>query len=211
MTAKIRVSLKDGLLEAEGSEAFIEKLYSDFKDLISFHQQPVVLDRAEFLISETPATPATLAAAVTAVATDVTALKSPSKTEAPKSRAKAKRSNSTEPALLKDLNLAGSESYQGLREFYSKYSIKTNMERNLVFTYYLTKIMSIEAVSASHIFSCYRHIAGIKIPGNLKQSLYDTSAKGWLSIVSIEDDITVSILGINHIEHDLPKAGDSLA
>ncbi|ROO36962.1 hypothetical protein BIV08_21960 [Pseudomonas sp. AF76] len=208
MTAKIRVSLKDGLLEAEGSEAFIEKLYSDFKELVSFHQQPVVADRMELLISETPTT---AVPSVSTVAAEVAALKPPTKNEAPKPRAKAKKSNSTEPTLLKDLNLAGNESYQGLREFYSKYSIKTNMERNLVFTYYLTKIMSIDAVSASHIFSCYRHIAGIKIPGNLKQSLYDTSAKGWLSIVSIEDNISVSILGINHIEHDLPKAGDSLA
>ncbi|GFM78516.1 hypothetical protein [Pseudomonas cichorii] len=205
MTAKIRVNLKDGLLEAEGSEAFIEKLYSDFKELISFHQQPIAANRMELLTSETSTT------AVSAVAADVAALKAPTKTETQKPKAKAKKSNSTEPTLLKDLNLAGNESYQGLREFYSKYSTKTNMERNLVFTYYLTKIMSIGGVSASHIFSCYRHIAGIKIPGNLKQSLYDTSAKGWLSIASIEDDISVSILGINHIEHDLPKSGDSLA
>ena len=205
MTAKIRVSLKDGILEAEGSEAFIEKLYSDFKDLVTYSQHPLVMERTELVITETPGL------ASSSEPAEAKAVAAPLKIDAPKSKPKSKKSSATEPTLLKDFNLAGTDNYPGLRDFYAKYSVKTNMERNLVFTYYLSKVMGVESVGLNHIFSCYRNIVGVKIPGNLKQSLYDTSSKGWLSISSIEDDIATSIMGINHIEHDLPKAGDSAA
>ena len=111
---------------------------------------------------------------------------------------------------MKDLDLTGAGKVESLRDFCAKYVIKTNMERNLVFTYYLQAILEVSGFGINHIFTCYRNIPGIKIPGNLKQSLYDTSSKGWISVKSIDNDISVPVMGINHIEHDLLKAVDSI-
>ena len=193
-TTKIHINLKQGILEAEGSEEFVEKIYRDFKDNLetkmdmSSHQEAPPTPRAPDKPQSTP---------------KKAAAKKPKA-----SKAKAK-SSSNDASLVKDLDLTGGGSEDSLRDYCGKYVIKTNMERNLVFTYYLENVLGIKDFGVDHIFTCYRNIPGTKLPGNLKQSLYDTSAKGWIAVASIDDDISVPVLGINHIEHDLPKSGDS--
>ncbi len=109
------------------------------------------------------------------------------------------------PQLIKDLDLSGENDKPSLREFYERYSPKTNQERNLIFCYYLQQIINHTPITVNHVFTCYRNI-GIKTPKALYQSLADTSYhKGWLDTSSI-DNITVPVAGINYIEHDMAKA-----
>ncbi len=192
-TTKIHINLKQGILEAEGSEDFVEKIYRDFKDNISLNMEAaeteheIVIPRSKTKVKEATKKPAT---------------------NKPKAQ-KAKGGSTSDPSIVKDLDLTGGSKSESLRDFCAKYVIKTNLERNLVFTYYLANVLNLEGFGMSHVFTCYRNIPGTKIPGNLKQSLYDTSSKGWIAVKSIDDDITVPVMGINHIEHDLAKAGDS--
>lgn len=192
MTTKLIIDLSRGLIEVEGSEAFVEKIYQDFRAQISVNNTPTpkqLPDQHKSTIAPTKSTP------------------SPQK---PKSlAAKPKKvTSSASGSFLKELDLSGSGGKASLREYTSRFVFKSNMERNLIFTYYLQHELELDEIGINHIFSCYRNIPGTKIPGNLKQSLYDTSSKGWIAITSIDNGITVSTAGINHLEHDIPKSND---
>ncbi len=180
--AKVRIDLSQGIVEAEGSEAFVRAIYDDFKSQVPAAADPPPKSQTK-RPAAVPATPA----------------------PAKKTRnSKAKRST---PTIVKDLDLhpAGKDS---LRDFYGKYTAKSNFEKNLVFAYWLQEIAGVSGISEDHIFTCYRHIDGVKAPAALYQSLIDTSKrKGWLDTTDT-DNISVPIPGVNHLEHDLAKADE---
>ena len=111
------------------------------------------------------------------------------------------------PKISRDLDLSARKNGQSLRDFFSTYAPSSNLERNLVFIYYLKQVANIEPISIDHVFTCYRDTKE-KVPGNLKQSVYDTCAiKGWIGTASL-DDIQLDVAGINYLEHDMKKAED---
>ncbi len=182
---KIKIDLLHGLLEAEGSEAFVKSIYEDFKERIQVtHSSPV------------------------SVIPEKTK-KNPSKASASSNSKPAKRkTNSNTPSLVKDLDLKGGSGGKSLSDFYNQYSPNSNLEKNLIFAYYLQQEIKLNSITVDHIFTCYRNVSGIKTPGALQQSLIDTARnKGWLDTTSLSD-IKVSIVGINHIEHDMKKASE---
>jgi hypothetical protein len=191
---KIHINIKQGIIEAEGSEDFVEKIYEDFKERIKFKAEP---EHEEDAIKGSDAKSSS---------TNPRSAKAPKKQSAQKPKSKG---GAMDASLVKDLDLTGGGENESLREFCAKYVIKTNLERNLVFTYYLANVLKIEEIGINHLFTCYRNIPSTKLPGNLKQSIYDTSSKGWIAVRSIDSDISVPVMGLNHIEHDLPKAGAS--
>jgi len=108
--------------------------------------------------------------------------------------------------LVKELDLSGKGEKPSLKEFYSRYIAKSNLAKNLIFCYYLEHEIKETPITVNHVFTCYRHIPKVKTPEALAQSLSDTAhLKGWLDTSSL-DDIKVSISGVNHLEHELPKA-----
>jgi len=192
MTTKLIIDLSRGLIEVEGSEAFVEKIYQDFRAQISANNAPIAKqlpDQHKPIIAPSKPSP------------------SPTKSKSPPTKPK-KTASSASGSFLKDLDLSGSGGKTSLREYSSRFAFKSNMERNLIFTYYLQNELELDDIGINHIFSCYRNMPGTKIPGNLKQSLYDTSSKGWIAITSIDSGITVSTAGINYLEHDIPKSND---
>jgi hypothetical protein len=189
---KIHINLKQGIIEAEGSEEFVERIYKDFRENVTskVDLEHDVDETKGSGVKDKPTNPASAAA--------------PKKQSAQKPKSKG---GAVEASLVKDLDLTGGGTSESLRDFCAKYVIKTNLERNLVFTYYLANVLNLKEFGINHLFTCYRNIPGTKLPGNLKQSIYDTSSKGWIAVKSIDNDISVPVMGINHIEHDLPKAG----
>lgn len=188
--SKLKIDFNQGLLEVEGSEDLVREIYNDFKDSLKARPQAKM---------EEGINPPEKAA--------VTSSQPPSKRTAskPKSKAKTKKSSDSTGSFLKDLNLMGDDTTKSLRDFYGQYEIKTNLERTLAFVYYLQYEKELAGININHIFTCYRGIDGLKVPGNLKQNLLDTSfKKGWLDTSDMED-IKVPVSGMNHIEHDLSK------
>jgi len=117
-----------------------------------------------------------------------------------------KKGGTTVPKISKDLDLSGGKKGESLRDFFSKYKPSSNLERNLVFVYYLKQVAGIEHITIDHVFTCYRNIKSLKVPGSLKQSLIDTNIlKGWFDTSSL-DDIKLTVPGINYLEHDMKKA-----
>ncbi len=188
MNTKIRIDLTQGIVEAEGTEDFVRSIYEDFRARIELSGGGSQNGRKE--PPRRRSTP-----------------KKREKSDETKGRS-ARKATGSSGALKKDLDLSGKGSKKSLREFYDEYSAKTNLERNLIFIYYLQNIKSEKEIGIDHVFTCYRSIPKLRVPGNLKQSLYDTSSKGWIEIKSVDDDIAISVNGLNHIEHDIPKRVD---
>ncbi|MGH1487645.1 MAG: hypothetical protein ACRBCI_15630 [Cellvibrionaceae bacterium] len=191
MTTKLKIDISIGILEVEGTEAFVKVIYDDFKDQLGKTERANPVDPIKQPIGKdsTPnKTPKSKKAKMTTTATQ---------------KGKAKKA----PQLLKNLDLSGGTGKPSLKEFYLSYAHKTNYERNLIFVYYLKQKLNTDKVTLDHIFTCYRHV-GQKLPKALEQGMRDTaSEKGWVDIDNL-DDIQVPVAGINHIEHDLEKAGD---
>tara|TARA_R110002020_G_scaffold103875_2_gene243456 strand:- start:2824 stop:3420 length:597 start_codon:yes stop_codon:yes gene_type:complete len=188
---KLKIDLTLGIIEVEGSEQLVRDIYNDFKERLNQAPSKVsVLEKSSPQTETPPAEPAT---------------KATKKASAGKPKSKPKSSASNSGTLLKDLDLTSSGEKDSLRDFYNKYEATSNLERNLVFVYYLQNIREMEGVTINHIFTCYRNIPELKAPGHLKQSVVDAAyKKGWLDTSDMEN-ITVPISGINYLEHDLPK------
>lgn len=181
MTTKLKIDLSTGLLEVEGTEVFVKNIYDDFKERLN---------------SPPPA-----------ASTPAAATNPKKKTKPKKTAASTTNSSKTKkaPGIAKDLDLSGGADDPSLKEFYGRYDHKSNFERNLIFTYYLKQVISIDKVNLDHIFTCYRNV-GQKIPKALEQSMRDTAKdRGWVDIDDLEN-IDVPVGGINHLEHDLTKA-----
>ncbi|RKT49855.1 zinc ribbon domain-containing protein [Coprobacter fastidiosus] len=101
------------------------------------------------------------------------------------------------------LNLNPSDN-ESLKSFIGKFKASNGFQYNLLFAYYLQKVIGKTNINANHIYTCYKNV-GVKIPNNLYQSLVDTkNKKGWID-TSDMNNITVTISGENCVEQDLKK------
>ncbi|MDH4656011.1 hypothetical protein [Pseudomonas sp. BN606] len=197
--AKLRIDLSQGLIEVEGTEDFILEIYGDFKERLGqvAPSTPTPVSRTvEAPIPLQEPTPVVPSTASTSKATKPAA---PRASNSSPSR-KVKRN---EPKFLSDLDLTKGKLGR-LKDFHGTYAPKTNMEHNLIFTYFLKDGLDFEEINEDHLFTCYR-ATSIKIPKALRQSVLDTAqTKGW-----VETDptgvIRLTIAGRNHLEHDLAK------
>ena len=182
---KIKIDLSQGLIEAEGNEDFVKLVYYDFKDKLQGSTSVKTKGK-----------------------TDKKTDQKQTQTKPSKSKKDLVLAKSQIPRITKELDLSGDKNKSSLREFYKGYSPKSYQEKNLIFCYYLQEIIKQIPIDFNHVFTCYRNIAGLKSPGNIIQSLKDTAhRKGWLNTSSL-NAITVPIVGINWLEHDIVKAGD---
>lgn len=183
MDAKLRIDLSQGILEVEGSEKFVDIIYQDFKQNL--------LSKTSLIPSATPNMPSKFRAT--------------QKHKGSVEHSKKKSAVTTKtPSLVKDLDLLGKGKAQSLKTFVGVYTPKSAMEWNLLFVYYLQKILEVDAIGVDHIYTCYKHV-NIKSPTHLYQSLVNTAhKKGSINTTSV-DAITVTIVGENSVEHEMPK------
>lgn len=110
-------------------------------------------------------------------------------------------------SVVKDLNLRAHGDVPSLRDFFRDKAPKGFAEQNAVFGYYLVKSKEITPVGVNHIYTCYKEV-GQRVPGAFQQSLKDTARRqGWLDAANLED-IRVTTIGENFVEHDLPRKID---
>lgn len=178
MTTKIKINITEGILEVEGDEKFVTKMYNDFKDNIIVNYLKTTKENQS--IRKKP-----------------TSTKKTQKETKKKNRTKSK---SNIPSVVSDLNLRPKQK-KSLDDFVSTLTIKSNLERNTAYLYYLTNILGKSKIDQDHIFTCYRHLKE-KIPAALYQSLADTSVKGWIDTSDMED-LQLTSIGLNYVEHDM--------
>lgn len=180
---KLKIDLRNGTLEVEGGEAFVRKVYQDYKEKVA---------QENFVPVEEPTR-----------VENASVVKTASDRRVKNVNAKSSSKRKEAYQIVKDLDLSAKGEKEALKSFYTKKSPSTAMERNAVFVYYLEKIADIKSIGVNHIYTCYKDV-NEKVPGALRQSLLDTSfRKGWIDTKSI-DDITITTQGENRVEHELP-------
>ncbi|HYE09725.1 MAG TPA: hypothetical protein VEF53_06055 [Patescibacteria group bacterium] len=108
--------------------------------------------------------------------------------------------------IVKELNLKPTDGKPSFEEFCKSKAPRTNIEFNTVAVYYLSKMLELPAVTIDHVYTCYKEFSK-PVPGNLKQSIFDTSSSKYGYINSRENTLTIPVRGENFVEHDLPKKG----
>lgn len=179
---RVRISIRSGdiVIEVEGSEKYVE---SKLKD-------PGSMDELFSKVSARKPAKATI----------------PRKRGRKKTRKKGTKTESHQ--IVKELDLSGNKNRESLKDFYKRKHPTKNLERNAVFVYYLKKIAKVANINKNHIYTCYKDVDE-KVPGNLKQSLLDTShLKGWVDTTKM-DDLKIPTVGENFVEHDLPRSKES--
>ena len=184
MTSRIKIDLEAGILEVEGTEAFVREIYSDFSAKRSESKGPEE-SRSGNQRSAT------------------TRREQPSKKKVSTTRSPSRRME-----VIKNLDLVGGGKKESLSGMLERLKPTSNFERNLIFVHYLGEVCGIESVTYDHVYTCYHMTADTKIPAHLRQSLWDTSRRrGWLDTVSLED-ISITTHGINYLEHDMSAGSE---
>lgn len=181
---KLRIDLKNGLLEVEGEEGFVKEIYGEYRDALS-------------------AVTARLQAPPTLVVHNDPGNQSDEfqRERSPKGRVTGARKESY--SIVSDLNLRP-EGKQSLRDFFAVKKPDTAMELNTVFVYYLERELAITAIGPDHVYTCYKEVSS-KVPAALLQSLKDTAhRKGWIDTKNM-NALRLSTVGENLVEHDLPR------
>lgn len=176
---KIHIDLQHGVIEAEGDTAFVKGVYQDFKaKVLEAKLQPP---------SKVSPDPAGATGKPTAKA---------------KGKAKNKNAASAKNGKLdKDLNLYGGDGVPSLKDYLAGFEVKNNKHKNVVFISYLKDKLELEPIDIDHIFTCY-HVVD-KLPKALRQSLYDTSAEGYIYFSVDDPDITLGPGGMNWLKDNV--------
>lgn len=109
-----------------------------------------------------------------------------------------KRSNGSKSyKRLADINFHPADNIS-LHDFIKRYNVKSDNDRNLLFTHYLTEMLGVVDVTVDHIYTCY-DAANHKIPVDIANSLNNTKArKGWLKSDNAIYSITTK--GVNKLK-----------
>lgn len=188
-TAKLRIDLAQGLIEVEGPDTLVRTIYDDFKEHLGKIRTP----------SQINASKGVDGSGVTNSGRDNKAKESAPAGDGTKSR---KRKPRESQVIVKELDLTKGKT-GNLKEFYNRYEVKTNFDKNVIFVYYLQHELGLNGITDNHIFTCYRNVQ-TKLPGSFRQSLFDTARKGWLDTADM-NNIELSTQGLNYLEHDLQK------
>lgn len=174
---KLKVILGDSCLEVEGEDVLVKEIYLSFQENLR-----LVPRQSEATVKE-----GSNAAA---------SAKERTKRSGPRGAEKHE--------FLSDLDLMGKGGKETLADFFSKKSPTSALESNAVFVFYLEHILGISKINANHVYTCYKSV-GREVPGALRQSLADTERKKhWLNTTDPED-MKITNLGENLVEHKLPK------
>lgn len=129
--------------------------------------------------------------------------KSKRKASSAKGKGKGKAKVKPSLSLVKDLNLKPKDK-KSLDEFSDVKKPNSHYEKSTIAVYYLKHELNLSAVTESHVYTCFKHMKW-RVPADLSNTLaYAASHFGWLDTSSLQD-IKVTPMGENLVEHDLPK------
>ncbi len=180
---KAKINLKEGIIELEGSEAFVTKHLEIFtKDMKKTKPIDIQGEKKE-----------------------KTEKSDSSKKSEEKSKRKGSRSKPSVTPNPIDLDLKENGEKPALRNFVKQKKPKAFTEKLTVFAYYLKKNLGIEKMEAGHVVTCCREISS-KIPRNIPQMFYDLEKiQGWLSCEDKRKYAVITTTGENFVKFDLPR------
>lgn len=207
--ARFTINVKEGIVELEGKESFVDKHLEKFEEIFKtavkeaiasgMQQQNIALKAQVALPQEVREVQQHVPDGQAAAATAVTA---PKQTAALQAKQHAPRVAPTLPPIPVDLK--ANESKPGLREFYAEKKPQNHYEKTAVFAYYITKFNKQNEVKFGEILSCYEEVNEKKpsVTDIVKNSV---RYKGWLEQGSDKFSTRLTISGENYVKFDMPK------
>jgi hypothetical protein len=199
--AKFKINIKEGIIEIEGSDTFVERHLEKFEEICKSAIEEVVSRRlsgikksdGKYMLEENPQPH------------EFTRMTTPNAVKAP-----SKPLNRPHIALPPiPVDLKGNHNKIGLREFYNQKRPSNHYEKTAVFVYYLTKFNKQSEVKFGEILSCYDEVDEKKpsITDIVKNSI---RYKGWLGQGSDKFATVLTISGENFVGFDLPQIKDRI-
>ena len=196
--AKFKINIKEGLIEIEGTDTFVERHLDKFEEICKSAIQEVVSRRlsgikksdSKYMLGENPR-PHSSMSIITP-------------------RAKGTSNHLNRPHLNLPpipVDLKGNHNKIGLREFYNQKRPSNHYEKTAVFVYYLTKFNRQSEIKFGEILSCYDEV-GEKKPSIIDIVKNSIRYKGWLDQGSGKFTTLLTISGENFVGFDLPHNKD---
>lgn len=114
-----------------------------------------------------------------------------------------KKASASKLQTVKDLDL-WPKGEKSLSDYLAEKRPKGQPEEVAVIVYYLKNILNIASVSQDHVFTCFKALRELRIPGNTSQTLRNTASRHtWIDVSDMED-IHLTPAGENYVEHELP-------
>ncbi|HYY67871.1 MAG TPA: hypothetical protein VE572_05945 [Nitrososphaeraceae archaeon] len=198
--AKFKINIKEGIVEIEGTDTFVERHLEKFEEICKSAIQDVVSRRlsgikksdSKYTLGEN-SRPRGFMSIITP-------------------RAKATSNHLNRPHLALPpipVDLKGSHNKIGLREFYNQKRPSNHYEKTAVFVYYLTKFNRQSEIKFGEILSCYDEV-GEKKPSIIDIVKNSIRYKGWLDQGSGKFTAVLTISGENFVGFDLPHNKDHI-
>jgi hypothetical protein len=200
--AKFKIDVKQGVVELEGSETFVDKHLDKFEEIFTSAIKQTMTQGVIHSITDDD---------VSALQQNSEPKSNVSKLELAKANNNNNNNNNNKHATKQSPNLPpipvdlkANVKKVGLREFYTEKNPSNHYENTVVFVYYLTKINKQTEVKYGEILSCYEEV------GEKKPSITDIVKntiryKGWLEPGSSKFITRLTISGENFVKFDLPQ------
>jgi hypothetical protein len=200
--AKFKIDVKQGVVELEGSETFVDKHLDKFEEIFTSAIKQTMTQGIIHSITDDN---------VPALQQNSEPKSNVSKLELAKANSNSNSNSNNKHATKQSPNLPpipvdlkANVKKVGLREFYTEKNPSNHYENTVVFVYYLTKINKQTEVKYGEILSCYEEV------GEKKPSITDIIKntiryKGWLEPGSSKFITRLTISGENFVKFDLPQ------
>ena len=173
---KAKLDLKLGIIELEGSEAFVTRYLDVFKQ-----------EMKGFKISEG----------------EPDIRKGKKKEEGEKPKKKTGKTPQTVAPI--PLDLKAKNSNPSLRDFFKEKNPKSHEENLTIFAYYLKKYLNINEMLMGHVVSCCKEVR-CKVPTNIPTMFGNIQhRKGWVDVGTGGESAKITTQGENFVEYDLPR------
>ena len=193
VNTKLTINLREGVIEAEGSEEFVRTVYDDFKERMS---KPIVSPGASKPLLEAPA-----ANDANSEGDEEGTKPSTRKT----GKLEVKRASTYKPKFNPKLDVSA------LEAFYDKYMPSSHSEKILIFGIFLRDELKNSPFSADDIFTCYfamKHKTDA--PEAFWQAFATMKNRTHFIDYTSQDKIEITIAGDNHFNRKLKRAGQNV-
>jgi len=203
--ARFTINVKDGVVELEGKESFVDRHLEKFEEIFKMAvKEAVTRGMEQNIVLKAQPVQATLPQELQqdALHPEEAPLQKPSNGK-----------HAPRPAVTIHpipVDLKANESKIGLREFYAEKLPSNHYEKAVFFVYYLTKFNKQQEVKFGELLSCYEEV-NEKKPSIVDIIKNSVRYKGWLEQGSEKYATRLTISGENFVKFDLPVQGEKAA
>jgi hypothetical protein len=204
--ARFTINVKDGVVELEGKESFVDRHLEKFEEIFKMAVKEAITRGLEQNI-------ALKAQPAQAALPQELQHEAPLAVEEALQHKPGNGKHVTRPTITIHpipVDLKPNESKVGLREFCAEKAPANHYEKAALFVYYLTKFNKQQEVKFGELLSCYEEV-NEKKPSIIDIVKNSVRYKGWLEQGSEKYATRLTISGENFVKFDLPAHGEKVA